>query len=50
MERIKCAGVNENNLQFDQFKQLFIMECQKEGQILSLQFINGKIGIAEVLR
>lgn len=50
MQVIKCGGNNENNLPFDQFKQLFILECQKEGQIVSLQFINGRVGLAEVVR
>jgi len=50
MQRIKCAGKNENKLPFEEFKRLFILECQKEGQIISLQFINGMVGVAEVVR
>lgn len=50
MQTIKCGGTNENNLPFNQFKQLFTLECQKEGQIVSLQFINGKIGLAEAVK
>ena len=48
MIEIKCAGINEKGLPPQQFQMLFTAECQKEGQIIQLQFINNQIGIATV--
>lgn len=49
MEQIKCTGTNENNLPLQQFQQLFIQECQKEGQIINIQ-VNNKFGMAVVIK
>jgi len=50
MQTTKCLGRNDKNLPFEEFKRLFILECQKEGQIVSLRIFNGNICAAEVIK
>ena len=33
---IKCVGVNENRLPYQQFQQLFIKECELIGQVVQV--------------
>jgi len=50
MNYLYCGGNNEVGLPVEKFRQLFIIECQKEGQIVSMQFLGNSIGLAVVVK
>ena len=42
MKQIICEGINENKLPYQEFVDLFVQECNKEGTIVSISHNNLK--------